>query len=240
MSSPERGGRGLVALGDSITVADGQAMPGLPCRSWALWLAAALDLPYSNFAVNGAVCADVRAAQVPRLRGPYELACLYVGVNDARAPAFDAVAYERCLTDVARALAAAAERLCLVLLPVDLGRPRAGESVALANAVIRRVASTSRATLVVNEETRGWRYVLPDAVHLTALGQVDLAERAARALAADGADVASRPAALAGLPLRRRALTRYALTGHLPAVLRDGRRRLREAAVRSIARRAAG
>jgi lysophospholipase L1-like esterase len=223
-----------VALGDSITVGEGQAMPGLPYRSWALWLAAALELPYSNFAVNGAACADVRDGQVPRLRGPYDLGCLYVGANDARGPVFDAAAYERCLSDVARALADAAERLCFVVVPLDLGRPRAGESVALANAAVRRVASAHGATIVANEDARGWRDVLPDAVHLTALGQVDLAERAAHALAADGTTVAVWPAAMAGLPLTRRALTRYALTGHAPSVLRDGRRRLREAAGRRI------
>ncbi len=236
MSSPGHVGRGLAALGDSITVADGQAMPGLPCRSWALWLAAALELPYSNFAVNGAVCADVRTVQVPRLRGPYELACLYIGANDARGPRFDAAAYERCLSEIAQAMAAVAERLCLVLVPTDLGRPRAGEPVALANAAIGRVAAAHGATLVANEDARGWRYVLPDAVHLTALGQVDLAGRAAQAVAADGATIAAWPSTLAGLPLTRRALTRYALTGQVPSVLRDGRRRLREAAGRRIAR----
>lgn len=230
MSAPGVPGRGLVALGDSITVADGQAMPGLPCRSWALWLAAALELPYTNLAGNGAVCADVRDRQLPRLRGPYELACLYVGVNDARGLDFDAGAYERCLGEVAAALAAAAERLCLVLVPLDLGRPRAGESVPLANAAIRRVAAATGACLVANEDVRGWRLVLPDAVHLTALGQVDLAERAAAALTAAGMTVATRPALLAGLPLGRRSLWRYALTGQLPSLARDWARRGRESA----------
>ena len=43
MSSPaER--LGLVALGDSITVGDGEPALGVSCRPWALWLARALEL----------------------------------------------------------------------------------------------------------------------------------------------------------------------------------------------------
>lgn len=210
-------------------------MPGLPCRSWALWLAAALELPYTNLAANGATCADVRGGQLRRLRGPYDLACLYIGVNDARAPDFDAIAYERCLVAVAGGLANAAARLCLVLVPLDLGRPRAGPAVPRVNAAIRRVAAAHGATLVANEDVRGWRHVLPDAVHLTALGQVDLAERAAAALDAD-TELRTWPSELAGLPLTRRALTRYAISGHAPAVVRDWRRRLREDMTRRITR----
>ena len=83
---------GLVALGDSITVGEGSMVLGVTPLSWAQWLARALDLPYTSYAVNGAVVADVLRDQLPRVRREYDIARLYAGVNDTRDPGFDAEA----------------------------------------------------------------------------------------------------------------------------------------------------
>ena len=50
---------GLVALGDSISYGHGGMQSGLGSQSWAMWLAEALDLPFTRYAVNGATAADV-------------------------------------------------------------------------------------------------------------------------------------------------------------------------------------
>ena len=68
--------RGLVALGDSITNGHGEPALGVHPQSWAQWLAEALELPFTKLAVDGAQAADVLRDQVPRLRGPYDLACV--------------------------------------------------------------------------------------------------------------------------------------------------------------------
>jgi hypothetical protein len=65
--------------------------------------------------------------------------------------------------------------------------------------------------------------VLPDAVHLTALGQLHVAGLAARAVGCE-----RDPAVLADPHRSVRAHARYALTTHAAAVVRDGRRRLAE------------
>ena len=125
---PRRAGmttRGLVALGDSITNGHGEPALGVPMQSWAQWLAEALALPFTKLARDAALARDVLAEQVPRLDGPYDVACLYVGVNDARSPEWDPAAYERALRASVAALAACSERLLLCTLPADLGRPRA-------------------------------------------------------------------------------------------------------------------
>ena len=218
---------GLVAVGDSITTGDGQAMLGLPCRPWTLWLAAALDLPYTSLAVSGHTTADALTLQLPRLRaqGAFALACLYLGVNDARAVDFDVTRFAVDYGALARAAAQHADRLLVVTIPLDLGRPPAGESVIEANTAIRRVAGELGAVTVSLEDLRGWRHVLPDAVHLTALGQLELAERAWRALPGSGVS----PLVEAGAQrIRARALARYAATGYVPALGRDLARRARE------------
>jgi lysophospholipase L1-like esterase len=176
--------RGLVALGDSITNGHGEPALGVHPQSWAQWLAEALELPFTKLAVDGAQAADVLRDQVPRLRAPYDLACVYAGVNDVRSLDFDAAVYERDLRAIAAAAGAAADRLALCTLPTDLGRPRAAPKPAAASAIVRRVAGDLGATVVALDDLAGSPWLLPDAVHPTALGQLEIADRAARALGA--------------------------------------------------------
>ena len=177
--------RGLVALGDSITRGRGGTPAlGVHFQSWAQWLAEALELPLTNLAADGEQAAGILATQVPRLRGPYDVACLYVGVNDARGLAWDVAAYERDVRAIVAALRDAAERVVLVTLPEDLGRPTSAPKPAQANAVLARIAADTGAVLVDLARFGGRRLVLPDVVHPTSAGQLAIADAAARALGA--------------------------------------------------------
>lgn len=183
----DRGARcrlGVVALGDSITVGEGSMTLGVTPLSWAQWLARSLDLPYSCYAVNGAGSADVLRDQLPRVRADYDIATLYAGVNDVRGPSWDADAYERDLGEVASTLARRSDRLLVLTLPLDLGRPTSAPKTSAANAVVRRVAQACGATIVELEDFGSWTTVLPDLVHPTPLGQLEIADRAGRALGA--------------------------------------------------------
>jgi lysophospholipase L1-like esterase len=176
--------RGLVALGDSITNGHGEPALGVHPQSWAQWVAEALALPFTKLATDGALTADVRRDQVPRLRGPYDVGCVYAGVNDVRVPSFDPAAYERDLRAIAEAVAAACDRVVLLTVPADLGRPRAAPKPRAANAVVRRVAAEIGAAVVELEDLAGAPWLLPDAVHPTAVGQLEIADRVARVLGA--------------------------------------------------------
>jgi lysophospholipase L1-like esterase len=207
---------GLVALGDSITFGEGNMVCGIPCRSWALWLAEALDLPFTSRAFNGATTADVRAAQLPRVRADYDVGCLYAGVNDARGLDFDPAAFESDLREIAARLTAHCARIVMLTLPLDLGRPPAGEKVAGANAIVRAVATDTGATVCDLHDLGGWTLMLPDAVHPTALGQLEIADRAAASLRAP-----RRPSEFSGsLPLGPRGQVSYART-HARLLARD-------------------
>ena len=177
---------GVLALGDSITVGHGGMQSGLGSQSWAHWLAQALELPFTGLAVNGATAPDVVRDQLPRIRGErYDLGVVYVGVNDVRAEEWDAAAYERDLDAIVRALAERADRTLTATIPLDLGLPPAGPKVAEANAAIERVAAAHGAVVVDLRGFTGAAHVWADRVHLTATGQVELADRAARALGAE-------------------------------------------------------
>ena len=78
------------------------------------------------------------------------------------------------------ALAARCERVLVVTIPLDLGRPRAGRAVEEANAVIE-----ASGALVLDLKGFGARnLVMADHVHPTAFGQVWIAERALEVLGA--------------------------------------------------------
>ncbi len=214
--------KGLVALGDSITVGEGSMARGVTPLSWAQWLARALDLPYTSYAHNGAVAADVLRDQLPRVRCDYDVAVLYAGVNDVRRPDFDLAAYERDLGAIADGLAARAERLLMLTLPHDLGRPTCAPNPARAGEVVRAVAARHGAAVADLSDFGGWTLVLPDVVHPTAVGQLELADRAARALGAP-----TMPSALTERDVAPP--VRY-VPAHARALARDIVRRARERA----------
>ena len=169
----------LVALGDSITRGRGMVPAyGADPRSWAAWLAEATGLPFLNLAADGAMSSDVRHAQLPRLVD-CSVAALYVGANDARSVGFDAERFSEDVSAVIAGLEKRALRVVVLTVPLDLGRPPAG-AVGPVNSVLRAAAGSHCVVSLV--DFAGWRHVLPDAVHPTALGQVEIADRAAHAL----------------------------------------------------------
>jgi lysophospholipase L1-like esterase len=193
---------GVLAFGDSITNGGGELQWGVALQSWALWTARGLGVPYTGFAVDGATVSRVVGEQVPAFldRSPegalYDVGCLYVGVNDVRAVDWDELRFEEGMRTVLAFLRERCDRVLVLTIPLDLGRPRAGPAVEQANAVIERAALEHHA-LVLDLRGFGARnLVMADAVHPTAFGQITIAERALNVLAADGMTVRVRPSTL--------------------------------------------
>jgi lysophospholipase L1-like esterase len=210
---------GVLAFGDSITNGGGELQWGVALQSWALWTARGLGVPYSPYAVDGALAADVVRAQIPLFErvadrsARYLLGCLYIGTNDLRHPGFAADALAR---DHAAALAFLAERcdhLLTATLPRDLGRPRNPTLVAAANRAIIDAAAQHRAHVLDLERFGGRQLMMADHVHPTALGQVRIAELALDLLHAQaGLTVRVRPSALISYRTTRRGRLRGDLT----------------------------
>ena len=182
-----------MAFGDSITHGGGELQWGVALQSWALWVARALGLPYSGYAVDGADVRDVLGSQIPAFRAraadphaPYDLGCLYIGTNDVRRVEWDAAAFERDFRQALGFVTERCERTLTLTVPLDLGRPRAGAKVEELNLAIERVAAELGALVVDLRGLRGRRVLMPDHVHPTAFGQIAIAERALSVLARDG------------------------------------------------------
>jgi lysophospholipase L1-like esterase len=191
---------GVLAFGDSITNGGGELQWGVALQPWAQWTARALGLPFSSYAIDGARVEDVVEIAIPRFRavaadpaGRYELGCLYIGVNDVRAPEWDSGAFERGYREALGFVAERCDRVVTATVPLDLGRPRAGAKVEEVNRAIEHVAAALGVLVMDLRDFRGRRILMADQVHPTAFGQIAMACKALELLAADGMDVRADP-----------------------------------------------
>jgi hypothetical protein len=223
LPDPDRGRGTVLALGDSILCGPEKGAFGVPPMPWAQWLALLLDLPFHRLARPGACAPDVAEAFLSRMRDDYALACVGVGTNDVRSLDWDPARFTAALATILDALAPRAARVCVATVPRDLGRPRAGAKVTDLNAIVRREAASRGAVVADLDDLRGWRLLFPDAVHPTALGQLEIARRAAEALGLDHS-----PTALATIQSGPASTLRYAATRQIGHLWRDARRRAGE------------
>jgi lysophospholipase L1-like esterase len=230
---------GLLAFGDSITNGGGELQWGVALQSWALWTARALGMPYSGYAVDGADVGDVLEHQIPALvartndSDRYDVGCLYIGVNDVRAPDWDPDAFANGHAVALGFLAERCDRVLAVTAPRRLGRPPADAKVPELNATIERNAAEAGALVVDLRDFGARNHVMVDQVHPTAFGQIAIAERALAVLAADGL-----PARVAPASLITYETTRWRrLRGDWTYVYRDAKARARAAIAVARARR---
>jgi lysophospholipase L1-like esterase len=184
---------GVLAFGDSVTNGGGELQWGVALQSWALWVARALGLPFTSYAVDGARVTGVVEEQIPAFQrrsvhpqARYELGCIYIGTNDVRAPDWDAAGFESTFRQALEFIASRSDRTLTLTAPLDLGRPRAGAKVAELNAAVERVAGEVGALVTDLRGFRGRNVVMADHVHPTALGQIAIAERVLAMLARAG------------------------------------------------------
>jgi lysophospholipase L1-like esterase len=184
---------GVLAFGDSITNGGGELQWGVALQSWAMWTARGLGLPYTPYAVDGAVVSDVTERQLPLFErvnadpeARYDLGCLYIGTNDIHYPDWDPQRFRAGFSQALGFLAQRCDRTLTATLPRTLGRPPNLERIAAANAAIRAVAVEHAALVLDLDDFAARNLIMADRIHPTALGQVAIAERALARLAADG------------------------------------------------------
>ena len=193
---------GVLAFGDSITNGGGELQWGVALQSWAMWTARGLGIPYSPYAVDGATVEDVIALQIPlyqRVADPsarYTLGCLYIGTNDVRRAGFEATRSGNATSDALKFLEQRCDRLLTLTIPLDMGRPRNRELIEETNQAIERSAARHGASVLDLRRFGGRDVMMADHVHPTALGQVEIAERALELLASTGLPTRVRPTEL--------------------------------------------
>ena len=231
---------GVLAFGDSITNAGGDREWGVALQSWALWVARALGVPYSGYAVDGACVEDVLGQQIPaferRSANPdarYDVGCVYIGVNDVRRPEWDAGAFAAAHEQALRFVAARCDRTLALTAPLGLGYPPAGARVAELNRAVVDDAARVGALVVDLSPMRARNQIMADRVHPTAFGQIAIAERALAVLDRDGLPARAAPASMISYSIGRRGR----LQSDVTYVYRALRQRLLWALVRARAGR---
>jgi lysophospholipase L1-like esterase len=206
---------GVLAFGDSITNGGGELQWGVALQSWALWTARGLGLPYTPYAVDGALVSDVTEGQIPLFQGVnadpharYDLGCLYIGTNDVRASGWDPARFGERFEAALGFLAERCDRTLTATLPRTLGRPPDRERIAAANATITQVAAAHGGLVLDLGDFRARNLMMADHVHPTAFGQVAIAEHVLDLLAADGMTVRIRPSQLIAYSVSRRSRLR--------------------------------
>jgi lysophospholipase L1-like esterase len=163
---------GLVAVGDSIINGHGDSMAGVPSWGWGQWLADAMGLSYTRYAKGGFTSSGIVAELLPLVVGTYDVGLFNMGTNDAYL-GLDMGTFERNLDQVAEVMSSACSRVVVLTVPYS------------AEATWRvRAAAKRHDLIVVDGEVRGQRLLKADGIHPTALGQLEIAERAAHQLGA--------------------------------------------------------
>lgn len=168
---------GIVAVGDSIINAD---------KSWGHWLALATGMDLTRFSVGGSTSTQA-LGQLASVDQHYRLAVVTIGTNDVLFD-WEPARFEANVTSILDALTATADRVLVQTVPVSLSRfPGSGRSiqrrVEAANAILARVAGRiARVAVVDGSDLSGSSLMSVDRVHPSVLGQLVLADRAARAL----------------------------------------------------------
>ena len=187
---------GVLAFGDSITNGGGELQWGVALQSWALWVARGLGLPYTGYAVDGATAARrggradparrADAARWARMLATTSAACTSASTTSGALdwdPAASPRDHRAGAGVPGRALRA---RRWRVTAPRGSGaRRRAPSRGRRAQRSDRAPARPRAERLVLDLRDFGARnQVMADRVHPTAFGQIAIAERALRVLAA--------------------------------------------------------
>ncbi len=187
----------MVAVGDSIIHGGFTREQFVTPQSWAKHLAEIGDWSFTNYAQGGHSSSQVVDEQLPLVvRDDFDVGAVTVGANDLIYE-WDAERFAANLDAILTRLDEVASRVLVTTVPPTLRRlpgedPWINRSVPIANDVIARVASKHGAHVIDLSDFTSRRWMRPDRAHSTALGSVEIGQRAADALGLERAPVDAR------------------------------------------------
>lgn len=161
---------GIIAIGDSLTNGRTPDVAGVPGKSWARWVAEAAGLPYEQHAKGGYTSTQIVETFLPEVTGQYKLGMFSMGTNDALT-GFDAELFRLNVKTTAARMLEHCERVAVLSVPYS----------PVADAIVREVAAEHGA-VVVDASVSGPLRFRPDGIHPTAVGYLELGDRAAETL----------------------------------------------------------
>ncbi|MGR0159145.1 SGNH/GDSL hydrolase family protein [Paenarthrobacter nitroguajacolicus] len=173
---------GLVAVGDSIVNGHGDSMAGVPALGWPQWLADSMGFSYTRYGLGGATSSVIVEKMLPLVQKQYAVGVFNMGTNDALGK-WDAALFEQNFGLTAETLSAHCGHVLALTVPASK----------VATSIVRELGA-ELGILVVDADVRGHRLLKPDGIHPTALGHLEIADRAAALLGAPLPSVLARNA----------------------------------------------
>lgn len=175
--------RGLVAVGDSIINGYTRSVM-VPSKSWALWVAQVAGWDFTRHSIGGASSTDVVAKQLPLIEhDDYVVAALSVGANDVLTD-WDEARYASNLDTTLTRIKACAERVVISNLPSNFRQlpgapPHFRTRTAAVNQIIDKAVAEHGVHLLDVRDLTGMRLTRADKVHPSAVGMLEMGDRAA-------------------------------------------------------------
>lgn len=171
---------GILSIGDGIATGRGRPMRGVHCQGWPQWLSDAMGGCILSLARGGASSTTVVDEQLPKIQGDFLIGTITMGTNDVLGG--DDGRFAANLRRTVDALLLHCETVALVTLTSGVGGAARREHATSVNASI--LAEAGDSVFVIDIGDLGGPTMLHgDLVHPTALGQLEIADRAAAALA---------------------------------------------------------
>ncbi|NSX38687.1 hypothetical protein HTS88_20095 [Pseudarthrobacter oxydans] len=157
----------MIAIGDSLINGLTPDLAGVKGQSWARWLADAAGISYEQYAKGGLTSYQIVERLLPKVVGNYDYGVFNMGTNDVLT-SWDPIAFRDNAATAATRMAEACERVIVLSVPIS----------SEADSIVRKVAIGVGAT-VIDGRVQGRRFSRPDGIHPTALGYLQIADRAA-------------------------------------------------------------
>ncbi|PNI10545.1 hypothetical protein CXX84_03595 [Arthrobacter sp. AFG7.2] len=181
----------VLQVGDSLSNGDSIVIGHVPSMAWGGWLAFANGWSFTRHSVTGRTSAQVADDLLPRAGFGFTVGCFTAGANDVAGRTWDSAVTEENLRVIWKGMSDRCEHVLALRLPDSYFRlPSVPASVyrrtAEVNQMMEGFADEFGGSLVNINDFRGARYVRPDQVHFTSVGDLAIASRAAGILTRRG------------------------------------------------------
>lgn len=181
----------VLQVGDSLSNGDSVVVGHVPSVPWGGWLALANGWSFTRHSITGKTSGEIVGEILPLAEHGYTVGCFTAGANDIAARHWDEESTAANLEALWRGMSERCDHVISLRLPDNYfhipGVPaEARLRTGVVNEVMGSLAKTHGGSLVDIGDFRGPRYIRPDQVHFTSIGDLVIASRAAKILSAEG------------------------------------------------------
>lgn len=184
----------VLQVGDSLSNGYSPVVGNVPAMPWGNWIAFANGWSFTRHSKTGRTSTEILDELAPRIDAQYSLGCLTAGANDIARKNWDEKETAASIHHLWSIMAMHCDYVLGLRLPnwyfSMTGVPaRISARTGVVNRILEDVSNDSNSVLISVDDLTGPRYVRPDQVHFTSVGELTIASRATRRLEQWGLNV---------------------------------------------------